>query len=143
MTHTTYLTIVADHVHAFMETEFSDGSVLFYQDNASCHKAKMVQECFEEHNNEFKEKTWSPNLNPITFSVETGQTEVLLAAVHCHRVRAAKLWQMITSHLSHLLFDTWALIVWRPLRTTRASYDRAAAQAKKNQESLFGAEQIV
>ena len=39
-----------------------------WQDNAPWHKAKMVQECFEEHINEFNVLTWPPNspdLNPI------------------------------------------------------------------------------
>ncbi|KAK3560178.1 hypothetical protein QTP86_034671 [Hemibagrus guttatus] len=38
------------------------------QDNAPCHKAKMVQEWFDDHNNQFEELTWpsnSPDLNPI------------------------------------------------------------------------------
>ncbi|KAK3519389.1 hypothetical protein QTP70_026949 [Hemibagrus guttatus] len=38
------------------------------QDNAACHKAKMVQEWFDEHNNQFEVLTWPPNspdLNPI------------------------------------------------------------------------------
>ena len=68
LTHTTYLSIVADHVHPFMETVFPGGSGLFQQDNVPCHKAKMVQEWFEEHNNEFEVLTWPPNspdLNPI------------------------------------------------------------------------------
>ena len=54
MTHTTYLSIVADHVHPFMETVFPDGCGLFQQDNKPCHKAKMVQEWFEEHSNKFE-----------------------------------------------------------------------------------------
>ena len=68
LTRTTYLSIVADHVHPFMETVFPGGCGLFQQDNAPCHKAKMVQEWFEEHNNEFEVLTWPPNspdLNPI------------------------------------------------------------------------------
>jgi len=67
LTHTTYLSIVADHVHPFMETVFPGGCVLFQQDNAPYCKAKMVQECFEEHS-EFEVLTWPPNspdLNPI------------------------------------------------------------------------------
>ncbi|KAK3528924.1 hypothetical protein QTP70_012853 [Hemibagrus guttatus] len=51
----TYLSIVADHVHPFMETVFPDGCGLFQQDNARCHKAKMVQEWFDKHNNEFED----------------------------------------------------------------------------------------
>ena len=47
---------------------FSDVCGLFQQDNALCHKAKMVQECFEEHIKEFEVLTWPPiypDLNPI------------------------------------------------------------------------------
>ena len=65
---TAYLSIVGDHAHPFMETVFPGGCGLFQQDNAPYHKAKMVQEWFEEHNNEFEVLTWPPNspdLNPI------------------------------------------------------------------------------
>ncbi|KAK3535736.1 hypothetical protein QTP70_020983 [Hemibagrus guttatus] len=48
---TTYLSTVSDHVHPFMETVFPDGCVVFQEDNAPCHKAKVVQEWFDEHNN--------------------------------------------------------------------------------------------
>ncbi|KAK3533885.1 hypothetical protein QTP70_033007 [Hemibagrus guttatus] len=66
LTRSTYLSIVTDHVHPFMETVFPDGCGLFQQDNAPCHKAEMVQEWFDEHTNQF-ELTWPPNspdLNP-------------------------------------------------------------------------------
>lgn len=59
LTHTTYLSIVADHAHPFMETVFLVCCVLFLQDNAPCDIAKMVQESFEEH--EFEVLTWPPN----------------------------------------------------------------------------------
>ena len=68
LTHTAYLSIVADHVHPFMEKVFPDGYGLIQQDNAPFHKAKMVQEWFEEHNNKFELLNWPPNfpdLNPI------------------------------------------------------------------------------
>ncbi|KAK3560338.1 hypothetical protein QTP86_006422 [Hemibagrus guttatus] len=68
LTRSTYLSIVADHVHPFMETLFPDGCVLFQQDNAPCHKAEMVQEWFDDHNNQFEVLTPPPNspdLNPI------------------------------------------------------------------------------
>ena len=51
-----------------METVFPDGCGLSQQVNVLCHKAKMVQEWFEEHNNECEVLTWPPNfpdLNPI------------------------------------------------------------------------------
>ncbi|KAK3519768.1 hypothetical protein QTP70_003892 [Hemibagrus guttatus] len=68
LTRSTYLSIVADHVHPFMETLFPDGCGLFQQDNALCHKAEMVQEWFDDHNNQFEVLTPPPNspdLNPI------------------------------------------------------------------------------
>ena len=66
--HTIYLSIVADHEHPFMETVFPEGCGLFQQDNALCLKAKMGQEWFKAHSNEFEVSTWPPNspdLNPI------------------------------------------------------------------------------
>ncbi len=44
-----------------METVFPGGCGLFQQDNAPCHKAKMVQEWLEEHNLDLASKF--PNLN--------------------------------------------------------------------------------
>ncbi len=43
-TRTTYLKIVADHVHPFMAVVFPDGSGLFQKNNALCHTVKIVQE---------------------------------------------------------------------------------------------------
>lgn len=37
LTCTTYLSIIADHVHLFMETVLSDSCGLFQQANAFCH----------------------------------------------------------------------------------------------------------
>ena len=68
LTRTTYLNIVTDHVHPFMEMEFHDGCGLFQPNNVPCLKTKIVQEWFEEHNNEFEVLTWPPNspdVNPI------------------------------------------------------------------------------
>ncbi|KAK3538082.1 hypothetical protein QTP70_028642 [Hemibagrus guttatus] len=61
LTRSTYLSIAADHVHPFMETLFPDGCGLFQQDNALCHKAEMVQEWFDDHNNQFEVLTPPPN----------------------------------------------------------------------------------
>lgn len=57
LTHTTYLSIVANHVHLFMEKIFPDSCGLVQQDNAP----KMLQEWFEERNNEFEVLTWPSN----------------------------------------------------------------------------------
>ena len=67
-THSTYLSIVAHFPDPFMERYSPDGRGLSQQDNAQCHKAKMFQEWFEEHNNMLKVLTWplnSPDLNQI------------------------------------------------------------------------------
>lgn len=39
---TTYLNIVLDQVHPFIETIYHDGGDLIQQDNALCHIVKMV-----------------------------------------------------------------------------------------------------
>lgn len=68
LTGSTYLNIIADQVHPFMETVFPDGSGLFQQDNAPCRTEETVLEWFEEHDDEFRVSTWprdSPDLNPL------------------------------------------------------------------------------
>jgi len=57
----TYLNIVADQVYPFMTMVFPGGSALFQQDNAPGRTAHIVQECFEEHDEEFKVLPWTPN----------------------------------------------------------------------------------
>ncbi|KAK3516948.1 hypothetical protein QTP70_028239, partial [Hemibagrus guttatus] len=68
LTCTTYLCIVVEHVYPFMETVFPDGCGVFQQDNVACPKAKIIQEWFDECNNQFEVLTWPPNspdFNPI------------------------------------------------------------------------------
>ncbi len=65
---TAYLSIVADHVHAFMITVHSSSDGYFQQDNAPCHKAQIISDWFLEHDNELTLLKWppqSPDLNPI------------------------------------------------------------------------------
>lgn len=43
---------------------------MLIQDNTPCHKAKMVQEWFKEHNKQSVALTWvldSPDLNPVEY----------------------------------------------------------------------------
>lgn len=49
----TYLNIVADHVQPFMAMVVPDVTSLLQQDNAPSYTAWIVQEWFEEHDNEF------------------------------------------------------------------------------------------
>uniref|UniRef100_A0AAY5KJH2 Transposase Tc1-like domain-containing protein n=1 Tax=Esox lucius TaxID=8010 RepID=A0AAY5KJH2_ESOLU len=65
---TAYLRIVSDHVHPFMTTMYPSSDGYFQQDNAPCHKARIISNWFLEHDNEFTVLKWppqSPDLNPI------------------------------------------------------------------------------
>lgn len=64
----TYLSVVTNNAHLFIENIYLVCCGLFHQDTLPCYKAIMVQEWFDEHNNEFKVLTWSthfPKLNSI------------------------------------------------------------------------------
>ncbi|GBM34427.1 Transposable element Tcb2 transposase [Araneus ventricosus] len=61
-----YLNIIADQLHPYLAFVFPTGNGIFQQDNAPCHKARIVLECFEEHTDEFHLMSWppiSPDLN--------------------------------------------------------------------------------
>ncbi|GBM53193.1 Transposable element Tc1 transposase [Araneus ventricosus] len=63
-----YLSIIADQLHLYMEFVFPTGNRSFQQDNAPCHKARIVLEWFEEHTDEFHLMSWPPNspdINPM------------------------------------------------------------------------------
>jgi len=63
-----YLSIVSDHVHPFMTTMYPSSDGYFQQDNSPCHKARIISNCFLEHNNEFTVLKWPPqssDLHPI------------------------------------------------------------------------------
>lgn len=63
-----YLNIIADQLHPYMASVFPTGNGIFQQDNAPCHKARIVLEWFEEHTDEFHLMSWPPNspdINPI------------------------------------------------------------------------------
>ncbi len=65
---TAYLSIVADHVHPFMNTVYPSSDGYFQQDNAPCHKAQIISDWFLEHDNEFNLLKWPPqslDRNPI------------------------------------------------------------------------------
>jgi len=50
---TAYLSIVYDHVHPFMATMYPSSDGYFQQDNASCHKARIISNWFLELDNVF------------------------------------------------------------------------------------------
>ncbi|GBM92150.1 hypothetical protein AVEN_202721-1 [Araneus ventricosus] len=62
------LNIIADQLHPYIAFVFPTENGVFQQDNALCHKARIVLEWFKEHTDEFHLKSWSPNsrdLNPM------------------------------------------------------------------------------
>jgi len=74
---TAYLSIVSDHVHPFMATMYPSSDV---QDNAPCHKARIISNCFFEHDNEFTVLKWppqSPDLNPIEHLWDVVEQELM------------------------------------------------------------------
>jgi len=68
MNATEYLNIIADQLHPYMDSVFPAGNGMFQQDNAPCHKPKIVLGSFLEHVAEFQLMSCPPNppdLNPI------------------------------------------------------------------------------
>ena len=55
------------YINPFMSTVYPSSDGYFQQDNAPCHKAHIISNCFLEHHNEFTVLQWpprSPDLNP-------------------------------------------------------------------------------
>ncbi|GBM90217.1 hypothetical protein AVEN_121853-1 [Araneus ventricosus] len=52
---------IADQLHPYMAFDFPIGNGIFQQDNAPCHKARIVLKWFEQHTYEFHLISWPPN----------------------------------------------------------------------------------
>ncbi|GBN34478.1 Transposable element Tc1 transposase [Araneus ventricosus] len=92
-----YLNIIADQLHPYMAFVFPTRNGIFQQDNAPCHKARIVLEWFEEHTDEFHLMSWPPNspdLNPM---------EHILG---CHGAAA----QSANTTMSEYLDFSWTLL---------------------------------
>ncbi|GFW24425.1 transposase domain containing protein [Trichonephila clavipes] len=61
MNATGYLNIIVDQLHPYVTSVFPAGNGMFQQDNALCHKAKIVLDWFQEHDAEFQLMSWPPN----------------------------------------------------------------------------------
>lgn len=75
LSHTTYLNIVADQVHALIKTVFPYGLGLILQ-----HNAKMVQQWFKEHTNELRSSLDLQTVQICRLSADPNQAPVSLCA---------------------------------------------------------------
>ena len=112
---------------------WADGSGLFQQDNAPCHKAKMVQEWFEEHNNQFEVSPWppdSPDLNPIQHLWDVLDKVQSMEAPPCN-----------FQNLKDLLPTSWFQIpqhTFRGLVESMSGQVRAVLEAKGGPYTIVG-----
>ncbi|GFU50245.1 transposable element Tcb1 transposase [Trichonephila clavipes] len=60
-----YLSILADHVHSFVQTVFPEEPPLFQDDNAPIHTAGCVQTWFEVHDDE--NLAWGPSVSGLEY----------------------------------------------------------------------------
>ncbi len=110
---TVYLSIVADHVHLFMTTEYTSSDDYFQQDNAPCHKARIISDWFLEHDNEFTLLKWppqSPDLNPIEhlWDVEERENHIMdLQPTNLQQLRDAimTIWPKSLRNVSNTLLN--------------------------------------
>jgi len=109
---TAYLSIVSDHVHPFMATMYPSSDGYFQQDNAPCHKARIILKLFLEHDNEFTVLKWppqSPVLNPIEHLWDVVERE--LCAQDVHPTNLHQLQDAILNSLRHSFHSefSWSL----------------------------------
>ena len=130
LTCTTWLSIVADHVHPFMEAVFPDGCGLFQQDNEP--QNNNGSGWFEELNNEFEMLTWPPNspdLNQIKHLWDVLDKPVRSMAAPPHNLQ----------DLKDLLLTSWCQIPQHTLRDLVESMFRrvsAVLAAKGDQYNI-------
>ncbi len=111
---TAYLSIVADHVHAFMITVHSSSDGYFQQDNAPCHKAQIISDWFLEYDNELTLLKWppqSPDLNPIEHLWDVVERENRIMDVqptNLQQLRAGimSIWTKISEECFQHLFES-------------------------------------
>ncbi|KAK3513322.1 hypothetical protein QTP70_012374 [Hemibagrus guttatus] len=100
-----------------------DALLEFDQDNAPCHKAEMVQEWFDDHNNQFEELTPPPNspgLNPVQRLWDVLDKQVPSMEAPPHNLQDLKdllltSWCQIPQHTFRDLVESmprWVRAVW-------------------------------
>ncbi|GBM89130.1 hypothetical protein AVEN_153753-1 [Araneus ventricosus] len=84
-----YLNIIADQLHPYMAFVFPTGNGIFQQDNAPCHKARIVLEWFEEHTDEFHLMSWPPNspdFNPMEHIWDVMERQIRAQTIPCPNI---------------------------------------------------------
>ncbi len=82
---TAYLSIVYYHFHLFMTTVFPSSDGYLQQDNAPCHRVKIISDWFLEHDDEFtliKFPPQAPDLNPIQHIWDVVKQEIHIMDVN-------------------------------------------------------------
>lgn len=121
-THTSYRDILANQVHPFMAAVFPDGSGLFQQDFN--HTADVVQDWFQEHEDEFKVLPWPPGSPDISLMGQLWEVlEEQFRSMEPGTVRP----EQDTQDLEELLLAAWCGI---PQRTFRALVEAMPQRVK-------------
>ncbi|GBN19498.1 hypothetical protein AVEN_236000-1 [Araneus ventricosus] len=119
-----YLNIIADQLHPYMAFAFPTGNGIFQQDNAPCHKVRIVLEWFEEHTDEFHLMSWPPNspgLNPMEHILDVTELQLRAQTPPCPNI----------STLRDRCLDIWYNLSPVMYQTLVASMSRRVASVLK------------
>ncbi|GBM81188.1 hypothetical protein AVEN_197330-1 [Araneus ventricosus] len=121
-----YLNIIADQLHPYMAFVFPIGNGIFQQNNALCHKARIVLDWFEEHTDEFHLMSWPPNspdLNPMEHIWDVMERQLRAQTPPCPN----------TSNLRDRCLDMWYNLSPVMHQKLAASMPRRVAAVLKGQ----------
>ncbi|GBN39680.1 Transposable element Tc1 transposase [Araneus ventricosus] len=122
-----YLNIITDQLHPYMALVFPNGNGIFQQDNAPCHKVRIVLEWFEEHTDEFHLMFWPPNspdLNPMERIWDVMERQLRDQTPPCPNI----------SILRHRCLDIWCNLSPVKYQKLVASMSRRVAAVLKSKE---------
>ncbi|GBN45200.1 Transposable element Tc1 transposase [Araneus ventricosus] len=80
---------IADQLHPYTAFVFPTRNGIFQQDNAPCHKARIVLEWFQEHTYEFHLMPWPPNspdLNPMEHICDVMERQLRAETPPCSNI---------------------------------------------------------
>ncbi|GBL98602.1 Transposable element Tc1 transposase [Araneus ventricosus] len=121
-----YLNITVDHLHHYMAFVFPTGNGFFQQDNAPCHKARIVLKWFEEHTDEFHLMSWPPNspdLNPMEHIWDVMERQLRAQTLPCPNISTLRGRCLDISY-------NLALVIYQKLVASMPRRDAAVLKAK-------------